>query len=57
MEGKGVLARWDTDKGELRIFSSTQTSTGVRAAVAAKLDLPLAKVECIAPDERGVFGV
>src|SRR4029078_5593062 len=43
MEGKGVYARWDTEKEELRIFSSTQTSTGVRAAVAAKLDLPLAK--------------
>ena len=57
MEGKGVLARWDPDKGELRIFSSTQTSTGVRAAVAAKLDLPLAKVECIAPDVGGGFGV
>ncbi|WP_457252640.1 aerobic carbon-monoxide dehydrogenase large subunit [Pedococcus sp. P5_B7] len=57
MEGKGVLARWDSDKGELRIFSSTQTSTGVRAAVAAKLDLPLAKVECIAPDVGGGFGV
>jgi CO/xanthine dehydrogenase Mo-binding subunit len=57
MEGKGVLARWDPEKDELRIFSSTQTSTGVRAAVAAKLDLPLAKVECIAPDVGGGFGV
>ncbi|QGN59273.1 molybdopterin-dependent oxidoreductase [Nostocoides sp. HKS02] len=57
MEGKGVLARWDPEKAELRIFSSTQTSTGVRAAVAAKLDLPLAKVECIAPDVGGGFGV
>jgi CO/xanthine dehydrogenase Mo-binding subunit len=57
MEGKGVYARWDTEKEELRIFSSTQTSTGVRAAVAAKLDLPLAKVECIAPDVGGGFGV
>ena len=56
MEGKGVLARWDTEKEELRIFTSTQTSTGVRAAVAAKLDLPLAKVECIAPDVGGGFG-
>ncbi|HEV7147867.1 MAG TPA: aerobic carbon-monoxide dehydrogenase large subunit [Pedococcus sp.] len=56
MEGKGVLARWDPEKDELRIFTSTQTSTGVRAAVAAKLDLPLAKVECIAPDVGGGFG-
>ena len=57
MEGKGVYARWDHEKGELRMYSSTQTSTGVRAAVAAKLDLPLAKVECIAPDVGGGFGV
>ena len=57
MEGKGVLARWDAEKEELRLFSSTQTSTGVRAAVAAKLELPLAKVECIAPDVGGGFGV
>jgi len=57
MEGKGVYATWDGEKEELRIYSSTQTSTGVRAAVAAKLDLPLAKVECIAPDVGGGFGV
>ena len=41
----------------LRLYSSTQTSTGVRAAVAAKLGMPLAKVECIAPDVGGGFGV
>ena len=57
MEGRGVYARWDDERGELRLWSSTQTSTGVRAAVAAKLDLPLAKVECIAPDVGGGFGV
>ncbi len=57
MEGKGVYARWDDERGELRMYSSTQTSTGVRAAVAAKLGLPLAKVECIAPDVGGGFGV
>ncbi|MER7073715.1 aerobic carbon-monoxide dehydrogenase large subunit [Terrabacter sp. NPDC000476] len=57
MEGKGVYARWDAERGELRMYSSTQTSTGVRAAVAARLELPLAKVECIAPDVGGGFGV
>ena len=46
-----------TSEGALRLYSSTQTSTGVRAAVAAKLELPLAKVECIAPDVGGGFGV
>ena len=57
MEGKGVLARWDADEQSLRLYSSTQTTTGVRAAVAAKLGMPLAKVECIAPDVGGGFGV
>jgi len=40
MEGKGVYARWDRDEQSLRMYTSTQTSTGVRAAVAAKLGLP-----------------
>ena len=53
LEGKGVYAIWEEDSQELRLWSSTQTSTGVRAAVAAKLDLPLQKVECIAPDVGG----
>ena len=57
LEGKGVYAKWDLDEGSLRLYSSTQTTTGVRAAVAAKLGMPLAKVECIAPDVGGGFGV
>ncbi|WP_405996950.1 aerobic carbon-monoxide dehydrogenase large subunit [Streptomyces sp. NBC_00829] len=57
MEGRGVLARWDEGDQSLRIHSSTQTSSGVRAAVAAKLDLPLLKVECVTPDVGGGFGV
>src|SRR5665811_2123187 len=57
MEGKGVYARWDSDEQSIRLYSSTQTSTGVRAAVAAKLGMPLAKVECIAPDVGGGFEV
>jgi aerobic carbon-monoxide dehydrogenase large subunit len=57
MEGKGVYARWDSDEQSIRMYTSTQTSTGVRAAVAAKLGLPLIKVECIAPDVGGGFGV
>ncbi|CAN7340992.1 aerobic carbon-monoxide dehydrogenase large subunit [Knoellia sp. LjRoot47] len=57
MEGKGVHAHWDSDEQRMRIHSSTQTTTGVRAAVAAKLQLPLAQVECIAPDVGGGFGV
>ncbi|WP_433422334.1 aerobic carbon-monoxide dehydrogenase large subunit [Microtetraspora malaysiensis] len=57
LEGRGVYARWDAGDGSLRVYSSTQTSTSVRMAVAAKLGLPLPKVEVIAPDVGGGFGV
>jgi len=57
MEGRGVYARWDPEDDSLRLYTSTQASTSVRAAVAAKLDLPLTKVECVAPDVGGGFGV
>jgi carbon-monoxide dehydrogenase large subunit len=57
MEGKGVHARWDADDRSLRVYTSTQASTSVRAAIAAKLDLSLDTVEVIAPDVGGGFGV
>ncbi|MEU7000444.1 aerobic carbon-monoxide dehydrogenase large subunit [Nonomuraea sp. NPDC046570] len=55
LEGRGVFARWDGR--DLRVYSSTQTSTSVRMAIAAKLELPLTNVEVIAPDVGGGFGV
>jgi carbon-monoxide dehydrogenase large subunit len=57
MEGRGVLASWDQDESRMRLWTSTQTTSGVRAAVAAKLELPLNKVDCVAPDVGGGFGV
>jgi CO/xanthine dehydrogenase Mo-binding subunit len=57
LEGRAVYARWDSDDRSLRVYSSTQTSTSVRMAIAAKLDLPLPSVEVIAPDVGGGFGV
>jgi aerobic carbon-monoxide dehydrogenase large subunit len=57
MEGKGVHARWDAADSSLRVYTSTQASTSVRAAIAAKLELSLDKVEVIAPDVGGGFGV
>lgn len=57
LEGKGVHARWDADDASLRVYTSTQASTSVRAAVAARLELPLDRVEVIAPDVGGGFGV
>jgi aerobic carbon-monoxide dehydrogenase large subunit len=57
LEGRGVFARWDADDRRLRMYSSTQAPTSVRAAVATLLELPFAQVECIAPDIGGGFGV
>ncbi len=57
LEGRATLARWDTDSGRMRVWTSTQTSTGVRAAVAAKLGLDLVDVDVITPDVGGGFGV
>ncbi|PSK89140.1 CO/xanthine dehydrogenase Mo-binding subunit [Murinocardiopsis flavida] len=57
IEGRGVRARWDPADARLRVYSSTQTATGVRAAVAAKLGLGLGQVEVVVPDVGGGFGV
>ena len=57
MEGRGAAARWDPDTKRLQVWSSTQTSTGVRAAVATKLGLDLVQVDVITPDVGGGFGV
>jgi CO/xanthine dehydrogenase Mo-binding subunit len=56
LEGRGVHARWDPTDQRLRIRTSTQTSTGVRAAVANILELPDVAVEVITPDVGGGFG-
>ena len=57
MEGRGTVARWDADTDRLQVWTSTQTSTGVRAAVAVKLGLDLGQVDVITPDVGGGFGV
>jgi carbon-monoxide dehydrogenase large subunit len=57
LEGRGVYARWDAADRSLRVYSSTQTSTSVRMALAAKLGVPVDRVEVIAPDVGGGFGV
>jgi aerobic carbon-monoxide dehydrogenase large subunit len=57
MEGRGVYARWDAPDRSLRVYSSTQTSTSLRFAVAHKLTLPVDRVEVVTPDVGGGFGV
>jgi carbon-monoxide dehydrogenase large subunit len=57
LEGRGVVARWDPDLRRMTVWSSTQTSTGVRGCVAAKLGLDLGQVDVVTPDVGGGFGV
>jgi len=57
MEGRGTVARWDPDTSRMTVWTSTQTSTGVRGCVAAKLELDLGQVDVITPDVGGGFGV
>jgi CO/xanthine dehydrogenase Mo-binding subunit len=57
MEGKGVHAVWDDDDKSLLVHTSTQSSTSVRQAIAAKLNLPVDRVEVVTPDVGGAFGV
>lgn len=57
LEGKGVHARWDAHEQRLTLWTATQTSTGVRGAVSAKLGLDLTQVDVVTPDVGGGFGV
>jgi carbon-monoxide dehydrogenase large subunit len=57
LEGRGTVARWDPDVDRMTVWTSTQTSTGVRAAVAVKLGLDLGQVDVVTPDVGGGFGV
>ena len=57
MEGRGVYARWDGHDRSLRVYSSTQTSTSLRFALAHKLSVPVDRVEVVTPDVGGGFGV
>ena len=57
LEGRGVYACWDARDGSMRVCSSTQLPVSLRNAIASRLDLPLKKVEVIAPDIGGGFGM
>ncbi|MFD1948252.1 aerobic carbon-monoxide dehydrogenase large subunit [Nocardioides aestuarii] len=57
LEGRGTVARWDPDLGRMTVWTSTQTATGVRGCIAARLGLDLGQVDVITPDVGGGFGV
>jgi len=56
IEGRGVVATWDTRKGQLVVYSSTQQPHIVRTGIAECLGLDHAAVRVVAPDVGGGFG-
>jgi carbon-monoxide dehydrogenase large subunit len=56
MEGRGVIANWDSRADQLVIHSSTQMPHIIRTGLAECLGLPDEQVRIIAPDVGGGFG-
>lgn len=55
MEGRGIVAEWDTRRG-LTVWASTQVPHLMRTGLARCLDLPESAVRVIVPDVGGGFG-
>jgi aerobic carbon-monoxide dehydrogenase large subunit len=56
MEGRGVLARWESHESMLTCWISTQAPIPIRNGLAAIFHLPEHKVRVIAPNVGGGFG-
>ena len=56
LEARAIVARFD-DEGGLLMHDSTQAPTGVRAGLGLLFDLSIEKVQVVAPDVGGGFGV
>jgi carbon-monoxide dehydrogenase large subunit len=56
MEGRGVVAAWDSRLEQLVLHSSTQMPHIVRTGLAECLGLPQEAVRVVAPDVGGGFG-
>ncbi|MCL4765031.1 MAG: xanthine dehydrogenase family protein molybdopterin-binding subunit [Hyphomicrobiaceae bacterium] len=56
LEGRGVVAHWDTRLDQLVVYSSTQQPHIVRTGLAECLGIDEGQVRVIAPDVGGGFG-
>jgi carbon-monoxide dehydrogenase large subunit len=56
LEGKGVLAWWESRRDQLVMTTSTQMPHIVRTGLAECLGLPQDKIRVVAPDVGGGFG-
>lgn len=57
MECRGVVAQYDLRSDSITVWMATQVVHWVRREIAKVLNLPEARVRCIAPDVGGGFGV
>ncbi|MGA2563446.1 MAG: xanthine dehydrogenase family protein molybdopterin-binding subunit [Steroidobacteraceae bacterium] len=56
MEGRGVIAHWDTRVEQLVVHSATQMPHVIRTGLAACLGLDEGQIRVISPDVGGGFG-
>ena len=56
MEGRGVLAHWDSRLEQLQIYSSTQMPHIVRTGLSECLGMSHEQIRVVAPDVGGAFG-
>jgi carbon-monoxide dehydrogenase large subunit len=56
LEGRGVVASWNTRLGQLLVYSSTQQPHIVRSGLAECLGLDEGAIRVVAPDVGGGFG-
>jgi carbon-monoxide dehydrogenase large subunit len=57
MEGRAVYASYDRDGERMLLYDSTQAPTGIRAGLSRMLGMEAERVEVVAPDVGGAFGV
>jgi carbon-monoxide dehydrogenase large subunit len=57
MEGRAVVASYDDGDGTLTVYDSTQAPTGIRGGLAALFGVDVERVQVVAPDVGGGFGV
>ncbi len=56
LEGRGVIARWDTRLGQLEVHTSSQMVHVTKTGLGECLGLPESAVRIISPDVGGGFG-
>lgn len=57
METRGTIASWDTEAGQLTIWSSTQSPHMYKMVLPAQVDVPLERIRVLAGDVGGGFGL